>query len=86
MTTENARAAVSKLDGVIRDPQSRRQFQEDPHATLRNAGANPDDVPTDVWQILTDMTPAELDALVALGVAMAEAGLTDGDHPYGIIF
>ena len=85
MTTENARAAVSKVDQLIRDPRSRQQFHQDPHATLRNAGADPGDVPTAVWEILTDMTPAELDAIVALGVAMAEAGLIDGDHSYGII-
>ena len=86
MTTENARAAVSKLDRVICDPQSRRQFHEDPHATLRNAGAEPDDVPTAVWEILTDMTPAELEAVLALGVALADAGLLEGKQPYGIIF
>jgi hypothetical protein len=81
MTIENARTAVSKLDRLIRDPQSRYQFHEDPHATLRNAGADPDDVPTAVWQVLTEMTPAELDAIAALGVALDEAGLL----PHGII-
>jgi hypothetical protein len=81
MTSENARAAVSTLDRLIRDPQSRRQFHEDPHATLRNAGADPDDVPTAVWQVLTEMTPAELDATATLGVALADAGLL----PNGII-
>ena len=85
MTIENARTALSKLERLIRDPQSRHQFHEDPHATLRNAGADPDDVPTAVWQVLTEMTPAELDAIAALGVAMAEAGFLDGDQPYGII-
>jgi len=86
MTTENARAAVSKVDQLIRDPRSRQQFHEDPHATLRNAGADPGDVPTAVWEILTDMTPAELEAVLALGIALADAGLLEGKQPYGIIF
>jgi hypothetical protein len=83
MTTENAPPpAVSELDRIIRDPQSRYQFHKDPHATLRNAGADPDDVPTAVWQVLTALTPAELDAVAALGVALADAGLL----PNGFIF
>jgi hypothetical protein len=80
MTSENALNAVAVLDDLIRDPQSRQRFYEDPDATLRNAGADPDDVPPHVWQALTEMTPAELAAIAALGIALAEDGLLDGSH------
>jgi hypothetical protein len=77
MTSENALNAVAVLDDLIRDPQSRQRFYEDPDATLRNAGADPDDVPPHVWQALTEMTLAELAAIAALGIALAEDGLFD---------
>ena len=83
MTSENIPPAVSELDRIIRDPQSRHQFHEDPHATLRNAGADPADVPEDVWQVITGLTNAELDAVAAVGVALERAGLLG---PNGIIF
>jgi hypothetical protein len=78
MANENTLNALGILDDLIRDPQSRIQFLEDPYATLRNAGADPDDVPSEVWQVLTQMTLDELGAIANLGVALAEAGLLDG--------
>jgi hypothetical protein len=85
MATENTRAALSELDRLIRDPRTRYQFQDDPHTALRNTGADPDDVPVAVWQALTEMGPAELDAIAALGTALAESGLLDGDEPWTIV-
>jgi hypothetical protein len=79
MASENTLIALAKLDGLIRDPQSRQQFHEDPYATLQNAGAEPGHVPSAVWQALTAMTLEELGAIANLGVALAEAGLLDGD-------
>jgi len=78
MASENALNAVAILDGLIRDPQSRQQFYEDPDDTLLNAGADPEDVPPHVWQTLTEMTLEELAAVAALGIALAEDGLLDG--------
>jgi hypothetical protein len=77
MASENALNAVAILDDLIRDPQSRIQFYEDPDDTLRNAGVDPDDVPPHVWQVLTEMTLEELTAIAALGLALAEDGLFD---------
>jgi hypothetical protein len=77
MASENALNAVAILDDLIRDPQSRQQFYEDPDAALRNAGADPGDVPPHVWQALTEMTLEELAAIAALGIALAEDGLFD---------
>ena len=78
MASENTLNAVAILDDLIRDPQSRLRFHEDPYGTLRNAGADPDDVPSEVWQVLTQMTLDELGAIADLGVALAEDGLLDG--------
>lgn len=78
MASESAAYAVGVLDRLIRDPESRLQFYEDPDDTLLNAGANPSDVPPEVWQVLTEMTLEELTAIAALGIALAEAGLLDG--------
>ena len=78
MASKNTVNALGILDDLIRDPQSRQQFLEDPYATLRNAGADPSDVPSEVWQTLTEMTLEELGAIADLGVALAEAGLLDG--------
>jgi hypothetical protein len=85
MANENSRDALVELDRLIRDPRTRYQFRDDPHTTLRNTGADPDDVPTAVWQTLTEMTNAELDAIAALGTALAEAGVLDGDEPWTIV-
>jgi hypothetical protein len=83
MATEDARfAALSQLDQIIRDPGSRQDFLDNPQATLRNAGAEPDDVPSAVWRALTDMSLAELAAIATLGAALAEAGCLDGDIPW----
>jgi hypothetical protein len=82
MASENVPNVVGILDDLIRDPPSRQQFYEDPDATLRNAGANPDDVPPHVWQALTVMTLEELAAIAALGIALAEDGLLDGSLPW----
>jgi hypothetical protein len=79
MATENTQIALSRLDQIIREPQSRQQFFDDPHETLRSAGGEPDDVPSAVWRALTEMSPAELAAIAALGAALAEARLLDGD-------
>jgi hypothetical protein len=80
MATEDPTiAALSKLDQIIRDPQLRQQFLDDPDQTLRNAGAEPSDVPPTVWQALTEMSLAELAAIAALGAALAEDGLLRGD-------
>jgi len=79
MASENTLIALAQLDGLIRDPQSRQQFHEDPYATLQNAGAELGDVPSAVWQALTAMTLEELGAIANLGVALVEAGLLDGD-------
>ena len=78
MASENALNAVARLDDLIRDPQSRQQFLDDPYVTLRHAGADPSDVPSEVWQVLTEMTFEELSAIADLGAALAEAGLFDG--------
>jgi hypothetical protein len=85
MATENTRAALSELDRLIRDPRTRYQFHDDPDTTFRNTGADPDDVPAGVWQALTEMGPAELDAVATLGDALAEAGLLDGNELWTII-
>jgi hypothetical protein len=79
MATENTQIALSRLDEIIRDPQSRQQFLDDPHETLRNARGEPDDVPSAIWQALTEMGPAELAAIAALGAALEEAGCLNGD-------
>ena len=78
MASESAVYAIGVLDGLIRDPETRQQFYEDPDDTLLNAGVDPSDVPSEVWQVLTEMTLEELTALAALGIALAEAGLLDG--------
>lgn len=78
MTSENTIDAIGILDGVLRNPVSRRRFHEDPDGTLVNAGADPRDVPSEVWWTLTHMTLQELAAIAELGVALDEAGLLDG--------
>jgi hypothetical protein len=78
MTSENVLNVVAILDGLIRDPESRLQFYEDPDATLRSAGADPADVPPHVWLALTEMTVEELTAIAVLGVALSQDGLLDG--------
>jgi hypothetical protein len=78
MASENTVNALGILDDLIRDPESRAQFYEDPYDTLQNAGADPGDVPPTVWGALTEMTLEELGAIAALGVALAEAGIFDG--------
>jgi hypothetical protein len=78
MASENALNAVAILDDLIRDPQTRQQFYEDPDATLRSVEADPEDLPPHVWQALTEMTLEELTAIAVLGVALAEDGLFDG--------
>jgi hypothetical protein len=78
MVSENALNAVAILDDLIRDPQLRQQFYEDPDGTLRSVGASPGDVPPHVWQTLTEMTLAELAAIAALGIALFEDGFLDG--------
>jgi hypothetical protein len=85
MATQSTRDALAELDRLIRDPRTRYQFRDDPHTTLRNAGADPDGVPPAVWQALTEMSNAELDAIATLGAALDEAGLLDGDEPWTII-
>jgi hypothetical protein len=82
MTNENVLNVVAILDGLIRDPESRIQFYEDPDDTLRNAGADPEDVPPHVWLALTEMTLEELTAIAVLGVALSEDGLLDGRHAW----
>jgi hypothetical protein len=82
MASENALNAVAILDDLIRDPLTRQQFYEDPDATLRNAGADPADVPPHVWQALTEMTLDELTAIAVLGIALTEDGLLDGSLPW----
>jgi hypothetical protein len=78
MATPNTINALQILSDVIRDPASRRHFHENPDGTLVNAGADPHDVPPEVWRTLTHMTLGELAAIADLGVALADAGLLDG--------
>jgi hypothetical protein len=89
MATENTRIALLSLDQIIRDPESRQRFHENPDATLqdtlRDTEAEPADVPAGVWQALTDMSLAELDAIAALGAALVEAGLLDGSIPWQMV-
>ena len=82
MTNDDTFNAVGILDGVLRDPVSRRSFYENPDSTMREAGADPGDVPSEVWTTLTNMTLEELSAIAALGGALAEAGLLDGSLPW----
>jgi hypothetical protein len=49
---------------------------------MRAAGADPGNVPSEVWTTLTNMTLEELSAIAALGGALAEAGLLDGSLPW----
>ena len=79
MASKNTVNALAKLDGLIRHPQSRQQFHKHPYATLQNTGAEPGDVPSDVWQALTEMTLEELGAIANLGGALTKAGLLDGE-------
>jgi hypothetical protein len=86
MATEDARiAALSKLDQIIRDPRSRQEFLDDPHETLRNTGAEPGDVPPNVWQALTDMTLVELAAIARLGTALTDDRCLEGDLVWKIV-
>jgi hypothetical protein len=78
MATENTRIALSRLDELIRDPQSRQQFLEHPRETLQDTGSDPDDVPEAVWEALIRMSAEELTAIAALGAALDGAGLFDG--------
>ena len=78
MASEETLDAIAKLDGTLRNPVSRRRFHVDPEGTMRDAGANPGDVPPEVWWTLTHMTLVELAAIAELGVALAEDGLLDG--------
>jgi hypothetical protein len=82
MTNDDTLNAVGILDGVLRDPVSRQSFYEDPDRTMRAAGADPGNVPSQVWTTLTNMTLEELSAIAALGGALAEAGLLDGSLPW----
>jgi hypothetical protein len=83
MPNESAFRAVGIVDDLIRNPQKRRQFRDDPEATLRSAGVDPDDVPAQVWRALTHMTLDELTAIAVLGVALSESGMLDGGHGTG---
>lgn len=85
MATENTLIALAQVDALIRDPESRQQFYEDPYATLQSAGVDPAGVPPAVWQALTEMTLEELGAIADLGIALAEAGLFDGDVAWSFV-
>jgi hypothetical protein len=85
MESDNTYIALAKLDELIRDPQSRQQFHEDPYATLQNARVELEDVPPNVLQTLTEMTLEELGALADLDAALAEAGLFDGNRVYKFV-
>ena len=78
MASENTVNALGILDDLIRDPQSRIQFLDDPYTTMQNAGADPSDVPSGVWQVVIQMSLEELGAIADLGAALAAAGLFDG--------
>lgn len=45
---------------------------------MRNRGADPDQVPSEVWATLTNMSLGELAAIAELGVALADTGWLDG--------
>lgn len=79
MDRDSTLIALAKLDAIIRDPVSRQQFKADPYGTVAEAGIELENVPTQVWQVLVEMSFDELGAVAALGVALDESGLLSGD-------
>jgi hypothetical protein len=78
MTSHAPIDAVGILDDIIRDPGSRRQFKQHPVDTMRNKGANPDQVPSEVWATVTNMSLGELTAIAELGVALSDTEWLNG--------
>ena len=73
-----SKVAVERLDDIIRNQQTRTQFTQDPRRTMQDAGANPDDVPGEVWTTVTDMSFEELTTIADLGSALSATGWLHG--------
>jgi len=70
--------AVAKLDEIIRNRGTRQNFHKHPKRTMQDEGGDPNAVPREVWDTVTHMSSAELDAIGELGVALDHSGLLDG--------
>jgi len=78
MMNGSAIAAVEKLDDIIHNSGSRKKFKNNPESAMRDAGADPAEVPPEVWDTLTQMSLDELTAIADLGVALSDTGWLDG--------
>ena len=82
MVSDNILDVMAALDDIIRDPVTRQRFVEHPDVTLRAAGYDPDDVPSEVWEALIRMTFDELKAISDLGFALEAGGVFAANLPW----
>jgi hypothetical protein len=61
--------AIAKLAEILSKGATRKSFANDPEGTLRDRGVNPDDLPAEIYEVLSDLGDIELRAIARLRAA-----------------
>ena len=77
MTSDDA---VAKLAQILSKGSSRKSFATDPDGTLRDNGVNPEDLPPEIYNVLSDLSDTELRAIARLKKAFDDAPDVDADQ------
>jgi hypothetical protein len=77
--TESQGGEIAKLGDVISNPELRKSFANDPHGTLQNAGIDKDQIPSEVMDTLSGLTPDELAVLDRVRTSLHSAGASPHD-------
>ena len=70
-----AAGALAKLTTIIRDPETRGAFLEDPEGVMERAGVNAGDIPEPAWQAIKELGDDELRFISEFCDKFTEAGL-----------
>jgi hypothetical protein len=77
---------LAKVADLLRDEGSRRSLASDTRGTLKKAGVDPGNLPSNVINILDGMSPQEMTLLANLSDVFSEAGLVVEGPKGGTVF
>jgi hypothetical protein len=61
--------AIGKLAEILSKPSSRKSFATDPEGTLQDRGVKPEDLPKEIYEVLSDLEGTQLGAINRLKMA-----------------
>jgi hypothetical protein len=60
---------MAMLVQILSKGPTRKSFAADPEGTLRDRGVNPNDLPPEIYEVLSDLDGTQLGAIVRLKIA-----------------